>query len=220
MANPVHGDPAVQTTPEAGVNANYQAELDAAAKGKGMDMPETGVAAVETHGEAVPHSDPTALFLDPTGWVSAAMAVFILILLWKGVPKLIGRMLDGQIAAIRSRLDEAKALRAEAEALKAEYQKKLASAEADAAAMVAHAEEEAKALRLKGEADAAELVERRAKMAEDKIAAAERQAIADIRVRTADAAAKAAAAILAEKHGAEADRALVDRTIAGLGRPN
>ncbi|PCD02848.1 F0F1 ATP synthase subunit B [Sphingomonas spermidinifaciens] len=183
-------------------------------------MPETGVNAIETHGEAVPHSDPTALFLDPTGWVSAAMAVFILILLWKGVPKLIGRMLDGQIAAIRSRLDEAKQLRAEAEALKAEYQAKLASAEADAAAMVAHAEEEARALRTKAEADAAELVQRRAKMAEDKIAAAERQAIADIRVKTADAAAKAAAAILAKKHDAAADRALVDRTIAGLVRPN
>jgi F-type H+-transporting ATPase subunit b len=220
MANPVHGDPVVQTTPEGSVNANYQATLDAAAKGKGMDMPETGADAIETHGEAVPHSDPTALFLDPTGWVSAAMAVFILILLWKGVPKLIGRMLDGQIAAIRSRLDEAKTLRAEAEALKAEYQRKLASAEADASAMVAHAEEEAKATRAKAEADAALLVERRARMAEDKIAAAERQAIADIRVRTADAAAKAAAAILAEKHDAATDRALVDRTIAGLVRPN
>ena len=220
MANPVHGDPVVQTTPESGVNENYQAELDAAVKGKGMGMPETGKAAIESHGEAVPHSDPTALFLDPTGWVSAAMAVFILILLVKGVPKLIGRMLDGQIAAIRSRLDEAKQLRAEAEALKAEYQKKLASAEADAAAMVAHAEEEAKALRVKAEADAAELVQRRGRMAEDKIAAAERQAIADIRVKTADAAARAAAAILAEKHDAAADRALVDRTIAGLVRPN
>lgn len=220
MANPVHGDPVVQTTPESGVNENYQAELNAAAKGKGMGMPETGADAIESHGEAVPHSDPTALFLDPTGWVSAAMAVFLLILLVKGVPKLIGRMLDGQIAAIRSRLDEAKQLRAEAEALKAEYHRKLANAEADAAAMVAHAEEEARALRVKAEADAAELVQRRAKMAEDKIAAAERQAIADIRIKTADAAAKAAAAILAEKHDAAADRALVDRTIAGLVRPN
>ncbi|WP_315763551.1 F0F1 ATP synthase subunit B [Sphingomonas sp. Y38-1Y] len=220
MANPVHGDPVVQTTPDGSTNANYQAELDAASHGKGMGMPETGVNAIETHGEAVPHSDPTALFLDPTGWVSAAMAVFILILLVKGVPKLIGRLLDGQIAAIRSRLDEAKQLRTEAEALRSEYERKLATAEADAAAMVAHAEEEATALRAKAEADAATLVQRRAKMAEDKIAAAERQAIADIRVKTADAAAKAAAAILAEKHDAATDRALVDRTIAGLVRPN
>jgi F-type H+-transporting ATPase subunit b len=185
-----------------------------------MAMPETGGHAVTMQGEEIPHSDPTALFLDPAGWVSLAMAVFIAILLWKGVPRLIGRLLDGQIAAIRDRLDEAKQLRAEAEALRQEYAARLASVEHDAAAMVAHAEEEAIAIRAKAETDAAELVERRRRMAEDKIAAAERQAIADVRVKAADAAAKAAAAIIAEKHGAEADRALVDRTIAGLGRPN
>ncbi|TKD52258.1 hypothetical protein FBR43_11510 [Sphingomonas baiyangensis] len=183
-------------------------------------MPETGEAAIVSQGEEVPHADPTALFLDPTGWVSLAMAVFIALLLWKGVPRLVGRMLDGQIAAIRSRLDEAKQLRAEAEALRAEYAARLAGVESDAAAMVLHAEDDARAIRAKAEADAAELVERRTRMAEDKIAAAERQAIADVRIRAADAAAKAAAAIIADKHGAEADRALVDRTIAGLNRPN
>lgn len=219
MANAPHGDAAVQTSAP-GTSGNYQSELDAARHGKGMGMPETGINAIESHGEEVPHSDPTALFLDPTGWVSLAMAVFIIVLLVKGVPALIGRMLDGQIAAIKSRLDEAKQLRAEAEALREEYSRKLATAEADAAAMVAHAEEEAKATRAQAEADAAELIQRRARMAEDKIAAAERQAITDIRIKTADAAAKAAAAIIAEKHGADADRALIDRTIAGLGRPN
>ena len=57
-------------------------------------------------------------------------------------------------------------------------------------------------------------------MAEDKIAAAERAAIAEVRARAADAAAAAAGAIIAEKHGAEADKQLVDQTIAGLGRLN
>jgi len=90
----------------------------------------------------------------------------------------------------------------------------------DAAAIVAHAEDEAKQLLAKAEADAAELVVRRGKMAEDKIAAAERGAVAEVRAKAADAAAKAAAAIIAEKHGATADKALVDKTIAGLGRPN
>jgi F-type H+-transporting ATPase subunit b len=86
--------------------------------------------------------------------------------------------------------------------------------------MLAHADEEAKAVLAKAEADAQELTQRRAKMAEDKIAAAERSAVQAIRAKAAEAATQAAAALLAEKHGAEADKALVNRTIAGLGRPN
>ncbi|HEY0627559.1 MAG TPA: hypothetical protein VGD10_12645 [Allosphingosinicella sp.] len=55
-------------------------------------------------------------------------------------------------------------------------------------------------------------------MAEDKIAAAERSAVAEVRARAAAAAAAAAAALIAEAHDADADRAMVDQTIAGLGR--
>lgn len=167
-----------------------------------------------------PHAEPKALGLDATMWVAAAMAILILVAIFKGVPKLIGGLLDKQIAAIRSRLDEAKALRAEAEALRDEYARKIASVEAQAAQMVAHADEEAKALIAKAKADADDLVRRRTKMAEDKIAAAERAAIEEVRARTADAAARAAAAIIAQKHDASADKALVDRTIAGLSRLN
>lgn len=186
-------------------------------------MPETGVTAITT-AEGSPaqhHAEPAiAGVLNATVWVSIAMAVFIAILLWKKVPALITRGLDKQIAAIKSRLDEARALRAEAEALRDEYARKIASVETQAAEMVAHADEEAKALIAKARVDADELVRRRGKMAEDKIAAAERAALGAIRARAADAAAKAAAAIIAQKHDAGADRALVDRTIAALSRLN
>jgi len=167
-----------------------------------------------------PHAEPKALGLDATMWVAAAMAILILVAIFKGVPRLIGGMLDKQIAAIRSRLDEARALRAEAEALRDEYARKIADIEAQAAQMVAHADEEARALIAKARLDADDLIKRRARMAEDKIAAAERAAIDEVRARTADAAARAAATIIAQKHDAGADKALVDRTIAGLSRLN
>jgi len=186
-------------------------------------MPHTGVESIEDEQGGIGkanHPDPTALFLDGTGWVSLAMAVLLVVVIWKGVPKLIAGMLDKQIAGIRARLDEAQALRTEAEKLREEYAAKIATVEQQTAAMVAHAEGEAKAIVAKAESDAADLVARRQRMAEDKIASAERAAIADVRARAADAAAKAAAAIIADKHGAEADKALVDRTIAGLGRLN
>lgn len=182
--------------------------------------PHTGGEAMEAHAGGVGqtnHPDPAALGMDATAWVSLAMLVFIGILLWKKVPGLITRGLDSQIAAIRQRLDEAKALRAEAEALRDEYARKIAGAEQDAANIVAHAQEESKTLIADAEQKAAELSARRAKMAEDKIAAAERQAIAEVRAKAAEAASAAAARLIAERHDANADKALVDRTIAGLG---
>lgn len=176
---------------------------------------EGGVGPTGTH-----HPDPSVFGLDATVWVSIAMLVFLLILVWKGVPKLIARGLDAKIAEIRSRLDEAKALRAEAEALRDEYARKIAGLTAETEAMLAHADEEAKAVLAKAEADAKELTKRRTKMAEDKIAAAERAALQTIRTKAAEAATQAAATIIAEKHGAADDKALVDKTIAGLARLN
>ena len=185
-------------------------------------MPHTGGEALTVeHADAGHHAEPAVLgVLDATVWVSIAMLAFLAILIWKKVPGLITGGLDKQIAAIRQRLDEAKQLRAEAEALRDEYARKIADVDNQTKAIVAHAEDEAKALVAKAEADAADLVTRRAKMAEDKIAAAERTAIAEVRAKVADAAAKAATSLIAEKHGADADKALVDRTIAGLGRLN
>jgi len=165
----------------------------------------------ETHGELA------FMGLGPGQFVSLAMAAFLLILLIKKVPSLIGKGLDGKIAQIREQLDEASRLRAEAEALKAEYQAKIASAEKDAAAMRASAEEEAKQLLADAKTEATALVDRRKKMAEEKIAAAERAAIADVRARAASAATAAAVTLIAEHHDAKADKSLVDAVIAKVG---
>jgi F-type H+-transporting ATPase subunit b len=199
--------------------------LHDAAKGEGIPVRDTGEHAVTTEEGGIGptgthHPDPSVFGLDATVWVSIAMAAFILVLIWKKVPGAITRGLDGQIAAIRNRLDEAQQLRAEAEALREEYARKIAGAEAEAQAMIAHADQEAQAVLAKAEADAKELTKRRQKMAEDKIAAAERAAVQAIRTKAAEAATKAAGTIIAQKHDAGADKALVDQTIAGLSRLN
>lgn len=175
---------------------------------------QTAVEAVEH--DAGGHAAPSAFGLEPFQWVSVAMLVFIAILVWKGVPKLIAGGLDAKIAAIREQLDEAKKLRAEAEALRAEYAAKIANAEKDAAAMLDHAKVEAEAIVEKAAADAKAVIARRERMAEDKIAGAERAAVEELRARAASAAADAAVRLIADRHGAEADRKLVDEAIAGL----
>lgn len=171
-------------------------------------------------GPAEHHADPAVLGFDATGWVSLAMLVLLLVLVWKKVPAAITKGLDARIAGIRTQLEEASKLRAEAEALKAEYQAKLAAAEQDAAALRARAEEDASQLLAAAKTDAAALVKRRQKMAEDKIAAAERTAIADIRAKAVSAATAAAASLIAHGHDAKADKAMIDSSIKALGTIN
>lgn len=160
------------------------------------------------------HAEPLALGLAPASWiVAAAMTALILLALYLKVPRMLTSGLDASIAEIRKQLDDAKALRAEAEALRKEYADKIANAEKDAAAMIEHARHEAEAIVEKAESDTTAVIARREKMAQDKIAAAERGAVAELRARAADAAAIAARGLIAQKHGAAADKTLVDQAI-------
>ena len=165
---------------------------------------------------AAEHEEATAWGLNAGGWVALAMLAVFGIMLKAGVPKLVAGLLDKQIAEIRRQLDDAKALRAEAETLRNQYAAKIAGAEADAAAMVEHARHEAEAIVAQASAQTSALIARREKMAQDKIGAAERSALADVRATAARAATAAARGLIAENHDAKADKALVDEAIAGL----
>lgn len=180
-----------------------------------MAEPHLVTEGAETAGE---HALPALLGLTPPMWIALAMVAVFAILIWKKVPAAIGKALDHKIDAIREQLDEAEALRKEAEALKAEYAAKAAAAEAEAAAMVERARHEADGLIAKARQDAEALVERRSKMAEAKIAAEERAAVQQLRAAAADAATRAAARLIAERVDADSDSALIDQTINELGK--
>ena len=172
---------------------------------------------VEGAAHAGEHVEPTALgFMTPGKFVALAMIVVLLIMWRAGVPRIVAGILDSRIAEIRKQLDEAAKLRAEAEALKAEYEKKAKQADAEIEKIREGAERQAKEIVAKAKEDAKGMVARRKQMAEEKIAAAERQAIADLRAKAAQASTAAAAAIISERHDAEADSKLADETIAGL----
>ncbi len=170
-------------------------------------------AAHESAGHA---EEPTALFLSPGGWVAASMLAVVALMIYLKVPSLVAGALDKKIDGIRAQLAEASRLRAEAEALRAEYAEKIANAESHAAAMIDHARIEADQIVAKAEADSAAMIARRQKMAEDKIAAAERGALEELRAKAATAAAAAARGLIAEQHGAAADGKLVDEAIARI----
>ena len=74
---------------------------------------------------------------EPEFWVAVGFVLVIALLVWKGVPGMVGKMLDQRAAVIAAELEEAKRLRAEAAALLADYQKRAAGAEAEARSIVA-----------------------------------------------------------------------------------
>lgn len=170
------------------------------------------------HAPAAEHAEPTFLGLDPGGWVALAMLAVFALLIWKKVPGAIGRALDDKIALIRNQLAEAEALRTEAQSLKSEYEAKAASADKDRQALIERARHEADEIVAKAKTDAEALIARRTRMAEDKIAAEQRAAVDQLRAAAADAATKAAARLIAERHDAKTDETLVNQAIDEIGR--
>jgi F-type H+-transporting ATPase subunit b len=175
--------------------------------------------APEAHGGAAAHVEPTAWLMTPTQWVALSMVAVLAIMLgWAKVHKAVGRALDANIDKIRQQLAEAETLRGEAEALRAEYEAKAKSLESERKAMLERANKEAGEIVAKAETDAAALVERRKRMAEEKIAAEQRGAIDELRATAARAATRAAAQLIAERGDAASDARLVDEAIGELGK--
>ena len=159
------------------------------------------------------HSD--SLLADPRFWVGAAFFVFFLIFGNKAWTVLSG-ILDKRAVAIRAELEEAARLRREAEALLIEARSQRESALAEAQAMLASAREEAVRVAEAARSEAASAGARRERMAMDRIAAAEKAAVTDVRLAAADVAAKAAERVIAQGFGADADAQLIDHAIQGL----
>jgi F-type H+-transporting ATPase subunit b len=129
-------------------------------------------------------------------WVAVAFVIFVAILGYYQVHKLLVKHIDERRGRIQAELDEARRLKAEAEALLATYRRKRHEAEHEAQAIIASAKAEAERLGAEAEAKIEEFIVRHTKMAESKIAQAEAQALADVRSAAAEAAVAAAEAIL------------------------
>jgi F-type H+-transporting ATPase subunit b len=134
--------------------------------------------------------------IDAEFWVAIAFIIFVGFLFYMGLHRAILDALDRRGARIKAELDEALRLKQEAEKLLAEYQRRHGEAEHEAAAIIASAKVEAERTAAEAKAKMEDLVARRTKVAETKIAQAEAQALAEVRAAAADAAVAAAQAIL------------------------
>ena len=177
----------------------------------------TTVATVEQGSSPAPEHEAEGGLISAPFFISLAMVVIIVALVWKKVPAAIGKALDDKIDVIRKQLAEAESLRKDAEALKAEYGAKAKAADTEAAAIVDQARHEADSIVAQAKQNAEALVERRQRMAEDKIAAEERAAVDQLRAAAANAAREAAVRIIRERVDATADEALVGDAIRSIG---
>jgi F-type H+-transporting ATPase subunit b len=154
---------------------------------------------------------------NPETWVAIAFVIFVM-LAARPISRAITGGLDSRAAKIKAQLDEARALRDEAERLLAEHQRKQIAAAKEADAILAHAREEAERIRRDSAANLEATFGRREKMAIDKIAQAEAQAVADVRNQAVAVAIAAAAKLLRENIDAGKADALIEDSIGELDR--
>ncbi|HSU06277.1 MAG TPA: F0F1 ATP synthase subunit B [Acetobacteraceae bacterium] len=157
----------------------------------------------------------TAFWGESRTWVAVAFFLFFIIFgkkLWKAIAEL----LDGRAAAVRKELEEAAHLREEAEQMHREARERRDTALRDAKALIDGARAEAERLATVAAAEARASAQRREQMAVDRIAAAEKAAVDEVRVTAADVATVAARTVIAEGLSPGVDARLIDHAITQL----
>ena len=157
------------------------------------------------------------LLLDSHFWVGVAFVVLMVILVFAGVHTMAWKALGDAGAKVQAQLDEADALRVEAQALLAQVKEQKAASDQLAVEMQANAKDEAKRMQAEAQVKLAEQIERRGVMAERKIAQAEAQAEADVRAAAVDLAAAMAERVLVSRVGAASSDPLIDAAISQMG---
>ncbi|HUK60904.1 MAG TPA: F0F1 ATP synthase subunit B [Stellaceae bacterium] len=157
------------------------------------------------------------LLKDAEFWVLIAFVIAFGFLGWKVTP-ILTRQLDQRATKIRDEIEAAARLRDEAQTALAEYQRKQRDAMKEADAIIAHAREESLRAAERAEREIEAALERRRRMASEKITLDEAKAMAEVRARAVEIAIAAVRRALGETLDPVHRSALLDEAIAGLPR--
>src|SRR3954447_18275695 len=138
------------------------------------------------------------MFAEPEFWVAVAFVILMGVFAWFGVHRTVLTALDHRAQRIKAELDDARRLKDEAAKLLAGYQGRRASAEREAQDIITNARGEAERIAAEARTRMEDFVVRRTKTAENKIAMAEAQALADVRAAAGEAAVTAASTVLSQ----------------------
>ncbi|MEM9970789.1 MAG: F0F1 ATP synthase subunit B [Pseudomonadota bacterium] len=145
--------------------------------------------------------------------VAIGFVVFIGILVYFKVPGMLTGMLDKRAETIQGELDEARALREEAQTLLASFERKQLEVQEQADRIVAQAKESASEAADAAKADLARSIERRVQAAEDQIASAEASAVKQVRDEAVRIAVASAGEVIARDMSDAKSGSLIDDAI-------
>jgi F-type H+-transporting ATPase subunit b len=155
------------------------------------------------------------IFHDPELAVAIAFVIAIAVVA-KKVWRTLSGLLDERAAKIRAELEEAQTLKDEAQKALGQFQRKQRDALQEAEAIIAHAREDALRLVERAKRDLETTIERRQRLAQEKIALTEAKALAEVRNAAVDVAIGAARQVIAERLCDTQGHALVDQAISEL----
>jgi F-type H+-transporting ATPase subunit b len=149
--------------------------------------------------------------------VTIAFLLFIGVLIYFKVPSMLAVMLDRRAQSIRDDLDEARALREEAQKVLATFERKSREVHEQAERIVKHARDEAILAAEEAKATLAQSLERRLKAADEQIASAEAAAVRAVRDQAIQVAIAAAGDAIAKNMSAAEAKDLIEASIAEVG---
>jgi len=145
-------------------------------------------------------------------WLLVAL-IILFVLVWKPFKLHVLGGLDKRAMQIKSELDEAKRLHEEAKEMLARHRRQLHEGKSLAADIQAQAEAETERLQQRLKDEFEQLVERRTRQAEERIAQEQARAMADVRGRAADLTVAATRKLLTEKLGGDAAQRVMQASI-------
>ena len=145
--------------------------------------------------------------------VLIAFVIFVGILVYFRVPTILGGMLDNRAETIRKELEEARALREEAQTLLADFERKQRDVQDQARHIVAQAKADSEAAAEQAKKDLETSIARRMQAAEDQIASAEASAVKEVRDRAIAVATAAAAEVVKQQMSEQDAAAMIDESM-------
>lgn len=149
--------------------------------------------------------------------VLLSFLLFIAVLVYLKVPGLLTAQLDKRAESIRSELNEAKALREEAQTVLAGYERKQREVQEQSQRIIEHAKQEATLAAEQAQEDLKASVARRMQAAEDQIESAQAKVIREVRDEAIRVAVNAARDVVAKQMTATAGNKLIDDAISSVG---
>lgn len=145
--------------------------------------------------------------------VLISFLLFVGVLVFLKVPNTLAGMLDKRAEGIKSELDEARALREEAQSLLASYERKQKEVQEQADRIVAQAKVEAQEAAEAAKSDLEATIARRVKAAEDQIASAEAGAVKEVRDKAIVIAVDVAKELISKNMSDDQRASLIDASI-------